>query len=59
VIACQGDELVDVNELVLSKVRAGEVKNIIFAWPGLKNVNYVEIVPMINFLDQNNYLPVD
>jgi len=58
-MAYQGDDLVDVNELVLSKVRAGEVKNIIFAWPGLKNVNYVEIVPMINFLDQNNYLPVD
>ena len=58
-MAYQGDDLIDVNELVLSKVRAGEARDIIFAWPGLKNVNYVEIVPMINFLDQNNYLPVD
>jgi len=59
IIAYRDGNLVDVNELVLSKLRSGEVRNIVFSWPGLKDVDYIEIIPEVNFLDQENYLPID
>lgn len=58
-MAYRGDNLVDINELVLSKLQSGEIRNINFSWPGLNIADRLEIIPIIDFLDQGNYLPVE
>ncbi len=59
IMAYRGDSLVDINELVLSKLKSGEIRDINFSWPGLTGADRLEIMPIIDFLDQGNYLPVE
>ena len=58
ILAYQGENLTSVNELVLAKLKSGETQSVSFAWPELKNADRLEIVPIIDYLDQSNYLPV-
>lgn len=58
-LAYQGNNLTGINELVLTKLRSGESRAISFAWPELSGADRLEIVPVIDYLDQGNYLPVE
>lgn len=58
-LAYQGDNLVGVNELILSKLKSGETRTINFTWPNLKSANRLEVFTNIDYLDESNYLPLD
>ncbi len=55
----QGDNLVGVNELVLSKVKSGESRVVNFSWPGLSGADRLEVVTMVDYLNTSNYLPLE
>lgn len=58
-LAYQGDNLLGINELVLAKLKAGESRSVNFAWPELKSADRLEVIPVVNYLEQNNYLPLE
>ncbi|HNW55733.1 MAG TPA: hypothetical protein PKN62_01485 [bacterium] len=58
-MAYQDDNLVGVNELILNKLKSGETRNVNFTWSELNRANRLEVTTSINYLDDNNYLPLD
>ncbi len=58
-LAYQGDNLVGINELILSKLKSGETRAVNFAWPNLKGANRLEVITNIDYLDESNYLPLE
>jgi len=55
----QGDNLIGINELVLAKIKSGESRAIGFSWPGLSGADRLEVVTMVDYLNSNNYLPLE
>lgn len=50
-------KVVSVNKYNLQEFISGETREIEISWPGkLNNISDIEITPIINILDQNNYM---
>lgn len=55
----QGDNLVGINELVLPKIKSGESRPVSFSWPGLRSADRLEVITIVDYLNTNNYLPLE
>ncbi len=53
----RGEKIISVNKYNLQEFISGETRELEISWPGkLSNISDIKIIPIINILDQDNYI---